>query len=165
MNRSAWQFEALSEFGELADQLTHPTHDRLAASSEPAAREADRVAQLPERSVVVDGFGRTRLPDCFERSVNATEFLEEAEVGVLARRRLDVVEEFLELSPTISDSQEVAAGDRNRLSDPNMRPLEPLSQAPQSRNPPAADPGPVNPEDNGWLSVYPHVEVERAADV
>jgi hypothetical protein len=46
-----------------------------------------------------------------------------------------------------------------------LRPLEPLSQAPQSRYPPAADPGPMNPEDNRRLSVYPHVEVERAANV
>src|SRR5689334_4845560 len=165
MNRRAWQFEALPECGELVDQLTHPTHDRLAAWSERAAREADRVAQLPEGSVVVDGFGRTGLPDCLECSVNATEFFEEAEGGVFARRRLDVVDEFLELGPTISDPQEVASGDRNRLSDPSVRPLEPLPQAPQSRNPPTADPGPVNPEDNRRLSVYPHVEVERAADV
>src|SRR6476646_3217092 len=165
MNRSAWQFDLLPELGELASQLAHPTHDRLAAGSEPAACEADRVAQLPECSVVGEGCGRTRLPDCFERSVKASEFLEEADVGVLARRWLDVVDELLNLSPTISDSQEVAAGDRNRPSDPDLRPLEPLSQAPQSRYPPAADPVPMNPDDNRRLSVYPHVEVERAANV
>src|SRR6476660_1798568 len=165
MYRSAWQFEALAELGELAGQLTHPTHDRLAAGSEPAACQADRVTQLPECSVVVERFGRTGLPDCFERTVKASELLEEADVGVLARRWLDVVDELLNLSPTISDPQELAAGDRNRPSDPDLRPLEPLSQAPQSRYPPAADPGPMNPEDNRRLSVYPHVEVERAANV
>src|SRR5207302_922298 len=69
------------------------------------------------------------------------------------------------LSPTISDPEEVAAGDRNRPSDPDLCPLEPLSQAPQSRYPPAADPGPMNPEDNRRLSIYPHVEVECAANV
>jgi hypothetical protein len=46
-----------------------------------------------------------------------------------------------------------------------LRPLEPLPQAPQSRYPAAADPGPMNPEDNWRLSVYPHVEVELTADV
>src|SRR6202042_1767668 len=40
-----------------------------------------------------------------------------------------------------------------------------LPQAPQSRDSAAADPGPVNPEDNRRLSVYPHVEVEPTADV
>src|ERR1700722_20546717 len=43
--------------------------------------------------------------------------------------------------------------------------MEPLPQAPQSRDSAAADPGPVNPEDNRRLSVYPHVEVEPTADV
>ena len=76
MNRSAWQFDLLPELGELASQLAHPMHDRLAAGSEPAACEADRVTQLPECSVVVEGFGRTGLPDCSERSVKASEFLE-----------------------------------------------------------------------------------------
>src|SRR6266568_4790478 len=87
MNRSAWQFELLPELGELAGQLAHPTHDR------------------------------------------------------------------------------VAAGNRNRPSDADLRPLEPFPQAPQSRDPAAADPGPVNPEDNRRISVYPQVEVEPTADV
>src|SRR5580704_2251373 len=165
MNRSAWQFDLLPELGELASQLAHPTHDRLAAGSEPAACEADRVTQLPECSVVVEGFGRTGLPDCFERSVNASELLEQAEGGVLAGRWLDVIDELLKLSPTISDPQVVAAGNRNRPSDADLRPPEPLPQAPQSRDSPAADPGPVNPEDNRRLSVYPQVEVEFTADV
>src|SRR5438132_1083649 len=165
MNRSAWQFDLLPELGELASQLAHPMHDRLAAGSESAACEADRVTQLAEGSVVVEGFGRTGLPDCFERSVNASELLEYADVGVLVRPWLDVIDELLKLSPTISDPQEVAAGNRNRPSDADLRPLEPLPQAPQSRNPAAADPGPVNPEDNRRLSVYPQVEVEPTADV
>ena len=165
MNRSAWQFDLLPELGELASQLAHPMHDRLAAGSEPAACEADRVTQLAEGSVVVEGFGRAGLPDCFERSVNASELLEEADVGVLVRPWLDVIDELLKLSPTISDPQEVAAGNRNRPSDADLRPLEPLPQAPQSRDPAAADPGPVNPEDNRRLSVYPHVEVEPTANV
>ena len=76
-----------------------------------------------------------------------------------------MVDELLKLSPTISDAHEVAAEDRNRPSDADLRPLEPLPQAPQSRYPPASDPGPMNPEDNGRLGVYPHVEVERAANV
>src|ERR671935_231829 len=37
MNGSAWQFDLLPELGELASQLAHPVHDRLAAGSEPAA--------------------------------------------------------------------------------------------------------------------------------
>src|SRR6476659_4140263 len=73
MNRSAWQFEVLPELGELASQLAHPMHDRLAAGSEPAACEANRVTQLAEGSVVVEGFGRTGLPDCFERTVNPSD--------------------------------------------------------------------------------------------
>src|SRR5580765_4156295 len=165
MNRSAWQFDLLPELGELASQLAHPTHDRLAAWSEPAACEADRVTQLPEGSVVVEGFGRTGLPDCFEHSVKASELLEKADVGVLVRPWLDVIDELLDLSPTISDPQEVAAGNPNRPSDADLRPLEPLPQAPQSRYPAAADPGPMNPEDNRRLSVYPHVEVEFTANV
>jgi hypothetical protein len=76
MDRSAWQFDLFPELGELASQLAHPMHDRLAAGSEPAAGEADRVTQLAEGSVVVEGFGRTGLPHCFERSVNASELLE-----------------------------------------------------------------------------------------
>jgi hypothetical protein len=76
-----------------------------------------------------------------------------------------VIDEFLKLSPTISDPQEVVAGNRNRPSDADLRPLEPFPQAPQSRDSPAPDPGPVNPEDNRRLSVYPEVEVERTADV
>src|SRR3954452_24007068 len=61
---------------------------------------------------------------------------------------MDVTDELLNLCPTISDSQQVAAGDRNRPSDADLRPLEPLPQTPQSRYPPAADPRPVNPEEN-----------------
>src|SRR5437588_10502128 len=110
MNRGAWQFEALPQLGELASQLAHPTHDRLAAGSEPAACEADRVTQLAEASVVVEGFGRAGLPDCFERSVHASELLEEADVAVLVRTWLDVIDELLKLSPTISDPHKVAAG-------------------------------------------------------
>src|SRR4029079_15164685 len=117
MNRSAWQFDLLPELGELASQLAHPTHHRLAAGSEPAACEADRVTQLPEGSVVVEGFERTGLPDGFERSVKASELLEEAAVGFLARPWLDVIDELLELSPTIGDPHEVAVGNRNRPSD------------------------------------------------
>src|SRR3984957_8931919 len=165
MNRSAWQCDFLLELGELASQLAHPTHDRLAAGSEPAACEADRVTQLAEGSVVVEGFGRTGFPDCFERSVHASELLEYADVGVLVRPWLHVIDELLKLSPTISDPQEVIAGNRNRPSDADLRPLEPFPQAPQSRDSPAADPGPVNPEDHRRLSVYPQVEVEPTADV
>src|SRR5207248_10924107 len=73
MNRSGWQFDLLPELGELASQLAHPTHDRLAAGSQPAACEAERVTQLAEGSVVVEGFGRTGLPDCFERSMKPPE--------------------------------------------------------------------------------------------
>ena len=76
-----------------------------------------------------------------------------------------MIDELFKLSPTISDPQEVAAGNRNRPSDADLRPLEPFPQAPQSRDPPAADPGPVNPEDNRRFSVYPQVEVEPTADV
>src|SRR5262245_10749736 len=165
MNGSAWQFDLLPELGELAGQLAHPLHDRLAAGSEPAACEADRVAQLAEGSVVVEGFGRTGLPDCFERGGNASELLEQADVGVLVHPWLHVIDELLKLSPTISDPQEVAAGNRNRPSDADLRLLEPFPQAPHSRDPPAADPGPVNPEDNRRLRVYPQVEVEPTADV
>src|SRR4029079_4971472 len=114
MNRSAWQFEALAELGELAGQLAHPTHDRLAAGSEPAACEADRVTQLPEGPVVVEGFRRTGRAHACERSVKASELLEEADVGVLVRPWLDVIDELLELSPTTIDPHEVAAGNRNR---------------------------------------------------
>ena len=76
VNWSSWQLDLLPELGELAGQLAHPMYDRLAAGSEPAAGEADRVTQLPECSVVVEGFGRTGLPDCFERGVKASELLE-----------------------------------------------------------------------------------------
>src|SRR5690348_15801320 len=107
MNRSAWQFDLLPELGQLASQLAHPMHDRLAAGSEPAACEADRVTQLREGSVVVEGFGRTRLPDCSELSVKASELLEEADVGLLVRPWLHVIDEFLKFGPTISDPQEV----------------------------------------------------------
>src|SRR4051794_25994254 len=165
MNRSAWQFDLLSELGELASQVAHPMHDRLAAGSEPAACEADRVTQLAEGSVVVERFGWTGLPDCIERSVNASELLEEADVGVVVRPWLDVIDELLDLGPTISYSKAVAAGNRKRRGDADLRPLEPSPQAPQPRDPAAADPGPVTPEDNRRLSVNPHVEVERTADV
>src|SRR5207247_11135913 len=74
-------------------------------------------------------------------------------------------DELLHLSTAISDPQEDAAGSPNRPSDADLRPLEPPPQAPQSRYPPAADPGPMNPEDNRRLSVYPHVEDEPTADV
>src|SRR6478672_1308386 len=139
MNRSGWQFDLLPELGELASQLAHPMHDRLAAGSESAACEPDRVTQLAEGSVVVEGFGRTGLPDCFERGVETPELLEEADVGVLVRLWLDVIDELLELGPAISDPQEVAAGNPNRPSDADLRPLEPLPQAPQSRDPAAAE--------------------------
>src|ERR1700749_1076018 len=112
MDRSAWQFDLLPELGELAGQLAHPTHDRLAAGSESAACEADRVTQLAEGSVVVEGFGRARLPDRPECSVKSSELLELADVGVLLRPWLDVIDELLELSPAISDPHEVAAGRR-----------------------------------------------------
>src|SRR5215210_2876686 len=101
MNRSAWQFDLFPELGELAGQLAHPMYDRVAAGSEPAACEADRVTQLGEGSVVVEGSGRTGLPDRFERSVNPSELLEQAEVGVLVRPWLDVIDELLKFSPTI----------------------------------------------------------------
>src|SRR5262245_58317195 len=165
MNWSAWQFDLLPELGELASQLAHSMHDRLAAGSEPAACEADRVTQLAEGSVVVEGFGRTGLPDSFERSVKASELLEEAEVGVLVRPWLDVIDELLKLSPTTSDSQQVAPGGPNRPGDAGFGPLEPIPQAPQCRYPAAADPGPMNPEDNRRLTVYPHIEIEPTADV
>src|ERR1700747_2457036 len=102
MNRSAWQLDLLPELGEPAGQLAHPMHDRLAAGSEPAACEADRVTQLAEGSVVVEGFRRTGLPDRFERTVNAPELLEEADVGVLVYPWLHVIDELLKLNPTIS---------------------------------------------------------------
>src|SRR4051812_36988626 len=117
MNRSAWQFDLLPEPGELLSQLAHPLHDRLAAGSEPAACEADRVPQLAKRSVVVEGFAWAGLPDCFERSVHASELREEAHVGILVRRWLDMIDELLELCPAISDPQEVAAGNPKRPSD------------------------------------------------
>src|SRR5215468_3322628 len=123
MNRSAWQFDLLPELGELASQLAHPMHDRLAAGSEPAAREADRVTQLTEGSVVVEGFGRAGLPDRFERGVHASELLEQADHRVLVGRWLFVLDELLELGPTISDPHEVAAGDRDRPGDADVRPL------------------------------------------
>ena len=76
-----------------------------------------------------------------------------------------MTDELLNLSPTITGPQEVAAGNPNRPSDADLRPLEPLPQAPQSRYPATAYPGPMNPEDNRRLSVYPHIEVEPTADV
>jgi hypothetical protein len=78
---------------------------------------------------------------------------------------MHMIDELVELSPTISDPQDVAAGNRNRPSDADLRRLEPFPQAPQSRDPPAADPGPVNPKDDRRLSVYPQVEVDPTADV
>src|SRR5438128_9031402 len=114
MNRSAWQFDLLPELGELAGQLPHPMHDRLAAGSEPAACEADRVAQLAEGSVVVEGIGRTGLPDCFERSVKVSELFEEADVGALVRRWRDVIDELLDLSPTTRHPQEITTGNPYR---------------------------------------------------
>jgi len=42
--------------------------------------------------VVVERFGRTGLPHCFERSVKASEFLEQADVGVLVRPWPDVID-------------------------------------------------------------------------
>src|SRR2546430_11065916 len=80
VNRSAWELNVLPEFGELAGQLAHPMHDQLAAGSEPSACEPDRVTHLPECPVVVEGLGRTGLPDCFERSVKASKLLEQAAV-------------------------------------------------------------------------------------
>ena len=97
--------------------------------------------------------------------MKASQFLEQADVRVLAGRWMDVIDELLKLSPTTSDAQEVAAGNRNRPGDADLRPLEPLPQAPQPRDPAAAGPGPVNPEDDRRLSVDPHVEVELASDV
>src|SRR3954462_11315150 len=126
MNRSAWQFDLLPELGELASQLAHPMHDRRGAGSEPAACEADRVTQLAEGSVVVEGFGRAGLPDCLERSVNASELLEEADVGIVVRPWLHVIDELVKLGPTISDPQKIASGNRNRPSDADLRPLEPF---------------------------------------
>src|SRR6185503_9104134 len=93
VNRSAWQFDLLPELGELASQLAHPMHDRLAAWAEPAACEADRVAQLAEGPVVVEGFGRAGLPDGVERGVKVSELREEADGGVLVRPWLDVIDE------------------------------------------------------------------------
>ena len=106
MYRSARQFDLIPELGELAGQLAHPMHDRLAAGSEPAAGEADRVTQLAEGSVVVAGFGRTGLPGGVERGVNASELLEEADVGAFVRRWLHVLDELLELGPTIRDPRQ-----------------------------------------------------------
>jgi hypothetical protein len=77
--------------------------------------------------VVVVGFGRTGLPDRIKRSVHSSKFLEEADVGVLVCLWLGVIDEFLKLSPTISDPQEVAAGNPYRTSDADFRPLEPFS--------------------------------------
>src|SRR5438445_12154465 len=114
MNRSAWQFDLLPELGELASQLAHPMHDRLAAGSEPAACEADRVTQLAEGSVVVEGFGRAGLPDCVERSVKASELLEQAAVVALDRPSLDVTDDLLDLSPTTGEPQAGPAGSPNR---------------------------------------------------
>src|SRR3954453_23042959 len=105
MDWSASQFDLRPELGELASQLAHPMHDRLGAGSEPAACEADRVTQLAEGSVLVEGFGPQGLPDCSEHSVKASELLEEADVGLLGRPWLQVTHELLNLSPTISATQ------------------------------------------------------------
>jgi hypothetical protein len=155
VDRSAWQFHFLPELGELAGQLVHALHDRFAAGAESAACEADRVPQLAEGSVVVEGFGRTRLPYCFEGTVKATELLEQADVRVFSRRWLDVIDELLELSPAISDPQDVVAADRNRPSDADGCPLKTIAQAPQSGDAAAPDPWPMNPEDDRRLGVYP----------
>src|SRR5262249_517072 len=129
MNRSAWQFDLPPEPGEVASQLAHPMHDRLAAGSEPAACEADRVTQLPECSVVVEGFGRTWVPDCFERSVNASELLEEADVGVLARPWPDVIAEPRPAQP----SARRPSGGRSGKPEPvGRRPLAPAGGVPAS---------------------------------
>jgi hypothetical protein len=58
--------------------------------------------------------------------VNASELLEEPDVGVVVRRWLDVIYEFLEFSPTVSAPQQVAAGDRARASDADVRRLKPF---------------------------------------
>jgi hypothetical protein len=97
--------------------------------------------------------------------VHVSELLEQADEGVLARRWLDVIDELLDFSPTISDPQEVVVANPNRPSDADLRRLEPLPQAPQSRYPAAGGPRPMNPEDNRRLGVYPQVEVERTANV
>src|SRR5579875_1011949 len=130
MDRYASQFDVLAELGDLPSQSSHPTHDRLAARPEPAAGEADRVTQLPEGSVIVEGFGGTRLPDCLERCVNVSELLEEAEGRVLASWWLDMIDELLELSPTAGDSQDIVSSNPDRPSDTDRRGLEPLPQAP-----------------------------------
>src|SRR3954453_21301468 len=117
MNRSARQLDLLPELRELAGQRAHPTHDRLAAGSEPAACEADRVTQLAEGSVVVERRGRAGLPDCCERSVKASELVEQADVGILVLPWLDVIDGLLDLRPTIADPHDVGAGNRNRPSD------------------------------------------------
>jgi hypothetical protein len=97
--------------------------------------------------------------------VNASELLEYADAGVLVRPWLHVIDELLKLSPTISDPQEIAAGNSESAERRGLASARAALQAPQSRDPPAADPGPVNPEDNRRLSVYPQVEVEPTADV
>src|SRR5947208_2972805 len=42
MNGSAWQFDLLPELGELASQLAHPMHDRLATDPGPVNPEDNR---------------------------------------------------------------------------------------------------------------------------
>jgi hypothetical protein len=115
--------------------------------------------------VVVERFRRARLPDRFERTVKASELLEEADAGALVRGRLDVLDELLELCPTAGNPHGVAAGDRNWPSDAHVRLLEPLPQPPQSHDALSSNPGPVNPEDDGRIGVDPDVEVEITADV
>src|SRR4051794_22583963 len=98
MDRGAWQFDPPSGLGALARRVAHPMHDRPPSRAEPAAGEADRVTELAEGPVVVEGFGRAWLPGCLEGGVKASELLEQADVGVLVRRRLGVIDELLDLS-------------------------------------------------------------------
>jgi hypothetical protein len=115
--------------------------------------------------VVVEWLGRTRFPDCVERFVEAAKLFKEADIGVLAVLRADVVDELFEFSPTVTDPHDVAAHRWNWPSDANSFVLEPLAESSQTKNSAASRPGPVNPEDDWRLSVNPHVEVERTTDV
>jgi hypothetical protein len=121
--------------------------------------------QLPERFVVVERCGWTGLPDRFERGVKTSELPEQPNVGLLSRRWLDVIDELLELGPTASDPQEIASGALNRERGADLRPGEPLPQAPQSGYPATTGPRPVNPEHKRRLRVYPHVEVQRTTEI
>ena len=134
-------------------------HDRLAAGSEPAAGEADGVTQLAEGSVVVEGFGRTGLPNCFERSVKASE---SSKYGRMSPRPPWLDDDDSSISPK-------TALRRSRAGNPNRRATRIAPRAAPAGAavplPGAADPGPMNPEDNRRLSVYPQVEVEPTANV